>query len=69
MTSSNNMVYVLQGNQLSAFYLDFGSGGPFDALKLLGDEKAQAEVRKAAKLRMLLSQDLGRVRAETKPAR
>ena len=57
----HNLIYVLQGTKLSVFYVDLGPGGPFEAMKLLGDERAQDEVRKNARLKLLLSQDINRV--------
>jgi hypothetical protein len=61
IAASNNIIYTLQGNQLSAFYLDIGNGNPFEMLKLLGDEKAQEEVRKSAKLKLLVRQDISQL--------
>lgn len=57
IASENGLLYVVKGNEASVYYLDLGSG-PLEALKLLGDEKAQEEVRKRARLKLLLRQDL-----------
>jgi hypothetical protein len=64
MTANSNLVYVLQGTKLSVFYVDLGLDNPFEILKLLGDERAQEEVRKKAKLRFLLSQDINQVEGD-----
>jgi hypothetical protein len=64
MAANNNLVYVLQGTKLSVFYVDLGLDNPFELLKLLGDDRAQDEVRKKAKLRFLLSQDINQVQAD-----
>jgi hypothetical protein len=64
IAASNNLIYTLQGNQLSVLYVDLGVANPFEILKLLGDEKAQEEVRKNAKLRLLLRQDISQMRGD-----
>jgi hypothetical protein len=64
MAANNNLVYVLQGTKLSVFYVDLGLDNPFDFMKLLGDDRAQEEVRKKAKLRFLLSQDINQVQGD-----
>ena len=64
MTVDHNLIYVLQGTKLSVFYVDLNLDNPFDFMKLLGDERAQEEVRKKAKLRFLLSQDISQVEGD-----
>jgi hypothetical protein len=64
VAADHNLVYVLQGTRLSVFYVDLGLDNPFEVLKLLGDERAQEDVRKKAKLRFLLSQDINQVQGD-----
>jgi hypothetical protein len=71
ITANNNLIYILQGNQLSVYYVDIGH--PLEALKLLGDEKEREEfaqnAHKNAKLRFLLRQDISQVPADAAKAR
>jgi hypothetical protein len=57
MSVANNAIYILQGNQLSIYMLDFGAKGPFAALELLDDAKRD-DVLKNLKLTLLLRQEL-----------
>jgi hypothetical protein len=57
----NNMVYVLQGNELSVYLLDLGVKNPSEALALADAGKLDDVARKA-KLQLLVRQDLTQLR-------
>jgi hypothetical protein len=68
LAASNGLVYTLQGNQLSVYYLDLGLANPLEALRMLTDEKTMAKVQKTAKVRLLFRQNMNEMPAEIKKA-
>jgi hypothetical protein len=69
ITASDNLIYTLQGDRLSVFYVDLGVANPFELVRMLGDEKEQKELLKNAKLRLLLRQNLSQIPGDAATAR